>query len=159
MVRKRTQLGCIQTRADGAATRAHGSRLLTRATEASCSLDVQSVMWAFHAARTNCASARLSAPSCVRKSAFSAVTKRSSRATDGLANPAAFQSASVTSTALRRHDEVSRQITASAPKSKRTSAGRGLLKSPEVKGKRQMKTSPNFIGRNRRRRLRSRRPS
>jgi hypothetical protein len=62
------------------------------AAESTCSLDAdQSVMWAFHAARTNCASAELSAPSRVRKSVFSAVTKRFSRTTDGLANPATAQ--------------------------------------------------------------------
>ena len=54
---------------------------------------------------------------------------------------------------------VIRQMTTSSPKSNRTNAGRGLLMAPEVKGKRQMKMSPNVIDRRHRRHLPSLRPS
>ena len=104
----------------------------------------------FHIVRTASASAGPREPSRRTNTVFSAVTIRSSRATDGRSSPAVRQSFNATSNRPVRMTEVIRQMIASSCKVNSTRAGRSLLVAPEVNGNWQMKTSPNiFNARNR----------
>ena len=73
------------------------------------------------------------------------MTRRSRRATEGSAKPACCQSRKGTSREPVRGTDVMRQINTSACRSNSASAGRGLLRAPEVNGNWAMKTSPNTL--------------
>ena len=103
------------------------------------------ICW-FQALRIVCSSRELNFPSFRPRIVFSAVINRSSRATEGLASPACFQSEIGTSSGSDRVADVIRQISTSCCKSNKTRTGRGLLNAPEVNGNRQMKISPNTRG-------------
>ena len=97
----------------------------------------------FHALRITSLSRKLNLPSFRPRIVFSAVTNRSSRTTEGFANPASLQSEMTASSGPDAVADVIRQISTSCRKSSKTRTGRGLLNAPEVNGNRQMKISPN----------------
>ena len=99
--------------------------------------NAQSIICWFQAALIAALSDAASLPRCFVNNDFSTVTSRLSRATDGFSRPASVQPRSSTSGRPEYETEVIRQIKTSIPKSKRTKTGRGLLKVPEVNGKRQ----------------------
>jgi hypothetical protein len=100
-------------------------------------------MFWFHASRITSWSRELNSPSLRPRMVFSAVTNRSSRATEGLASPASLQSEMTASSGPDGVADVIRQMSRSCCKSSKIRTGRGLLNVPDVNGNRQMKISRN----------------